>query len=442
MITMIDTDCDVIVNPKLFTDIFWKIRNSQKRYVIIYGGSSASKSYSMMQHVILKSFEDTGSWLIIRKFASDIYNSVYEGIEQIIKDWGLTDQFIIRQSPLRMVNRQTGARIIFKGLDDSEKIKSIFKIKYVYIEEANQISEEDFRELNRRVRGVDGIQLYLVFNPVVVTHWLKTELFDKPIYSNSADFIHATYKDARKFLTENDIIALEVLKEINPNDYKVYTLGEWGAVQTGNEFYYSFSYAKHVGETVLRLSPLHISLDFNVVPYISMSIHQIRQQDSIYYAECIDELCLSNPKNNTEALCREFERRYEDHLQYGLYFYGDSTGKNRSTRGTENDFEILERVLRKYLNNNSNRVLPSNPLHVKRRDFINKMFANQFPIRILVDSKCKHTLTDLELCQEDAEGKKHKPKERDNTGVTYERLGHMSDTLDAFYMSAFKSFQI
>lgn len=432
---------DLLLNRALFTDVFFKIRGARRRFVVVWGGASASKSYSMMQHLILRTFEDTGTWLVIRKYSSDIYDSVYAGLEAIIRGWGLGGDFIFRKSPMMITNKISGARVIFKGLDDPEKLKSVFGIKYIYIEEVTQLDFEDFRELNRRVRGIHGIQIYMLFNPIVITHWIKTEVFDKPIFSATCDFIHCTYLDAMRFLTEEDVEQLEALKEINPNDYKVYALGLWGAVRTGNEFYYNFSYAKHVKKLQFKPGlPLHISFDQNVVPYITMTVYQIEEVHAIYYTYCLAEYCLSNPKNTTEALCRQLMADHEQELQAGLFYYGDASGRARDTRGKENDYDIVERVLKRYLNNRSCRVPYVNPLHTRKREFINKIFADRYPIRTLIDPECKRLLTDLELIQEDAEGKKFKPVKREPQGASVQTLGHASDTMDYLLMGAFKRY--
>ena len=439
-----ETASNISFNENLFTEVFWKIRRAKTRFIINFGGAASSKSYSQMQLSIINMMVMTDDGLVIRKYASDLENSVYDGIRKIISDWNISDRFkfVYSNQKREITCLQTGARILFKGLDDPDKIKSIVGIKWIYIEEANQLEEEDFRELNRRARGMEGVQITLVFNPIIINHWIKRYFFDQPIVSIKTTFIHSTYLDNIMNLTEDDISELLNLKHINPNDYKIYTLGEWGSIRTGQEFYSAFKFTEHVRSVeYLDGYPLHISFDQNVVPYITMTIYQLQQVENIYYVNQIDELCLRNPDNKTESLCEAFIAKYGHVLEHGLYYYGDATGRNRDTRGKENDYDIVERMLGKWLNDYSNRVPRSNPGIKKRRDFINKLLAKQFNIRFGISKRCKTSISDFEMIQEDPEGKKHKKKKTDRiSGIQFEEYGHTSDSFDYFITSAFRSY--
>jgi hypothetical protein len=170
-------------------------------------------------------------------------------------------------------------------------------------------------------------------------------------------------------------------------------------------------------------------------------VSQITQDENgVYYLNILDELCLKNPQNNTEALCLEFARLWGDYLDSGLFYYGDATGRKRDTRGNENDYDIVERVLQRWLSPVSCRVPYNNPLVAKRRDFINRMLSNKFPVRIKVHPDCRYLITDIEMVQEDAEGKKFKKKKTDREGASYEELGHCSDAADYLIMSAFENY--
>jgi hypothetical protein len=210
-------------------------------------------------------------------------------------------------------------------------------------------------------------------------------------------------------------------------------------VKIGGEFYSSFDRVLHTGDFPhVDNEPIHISYDFNVVPYITMTLWQIVQREKWYEVRCFDELCLPSPMNTTERLTNEFLRKWGDKLKWGLFFYGDPTGAARDTRSRRNDYDIIQDILQPYIHNYSRRVRSRPPPVIARRDFANNVFDNKFDIRIFIDRKCKRLIADFEYLKEDPDGKKMKTKVTDpDTGQSYEKYGHTSDSFDYFITEAF-----
>jgi phage terminase large subunit len=122
----------------------------------------------------------------------------------------------------------TGNEVVFKGLDDIEKVKSITfengELTHIWCEEATEMQEADVNQLKVRLRGGKSKkQIVLSFNPINIQHWIKKHFID----SKLATVCFSTYKD-NKFLTEEDIKALEDLKYTDEYTYDVYCLGKWG----------------------------------------------------------------------------------------------------------------------------------------------------------------------------------------------------------------------
>lgn len=216
--------------------------------------------------------------------------------------------------------------------------------------------------------------------------------------------------------------------------------------KSGGEFFSRFERLRHVGS--VNFNPelnVHISLDFNVAPYITMTCWHIKlAEDGIYDVGCFDEICLKAPKNNTEDLCNEFKKRYIDPIESkgkrfpGLFYYGDASGQNKSTLSKEHNFDVLERVLKKWLNDNSKRVERYNTSVVAKKNFVNKCYAGSHPIRIKIDERCKNLIVDNEFLKEAPDGGMLKEKAKDPiTGGTYEKYGHTGDTFKDFICSAF-----
>ena len=114
--------------------------------------------------------------LILRKYATDIKDSIFADFKNIISLWELNDFFTIQQNYI--VCNYTGSFVRFRGLDDSEKVKGISSFKRVILEEVTQFDEVDFKQVRKRLRGREGQQIIGIFNPVSESHWIKENIFD------------------------------------------------------------------------------------------------------------------------------------------------------------------------------------------------------------------------------------------------------------------------
>jgi hypothetical protein len=212
---------------------------------------------------------------------------------------------------------------------------------------------------------------------------------------------------------------------------------------TGGEFYSSFNRIEHVDNLKYDPDrPLHVSFDQNSVPYNSCSIWQFEQKDDLWWAYCIDEIALENPRNSTEEVCEELVLRYPNHKS-GLFYYGDASGRARSTMNKDfrHHYEIVEFKLRRYLVAKSDRTVTRNPPLVKRRDFINRIFENKLPIRIRIDEGCKKMIADMLYVKQAIDGGKDKHIVTDKvTGDKYQKYGHLSDGLDYLIVEAFNNY--
>ncbi len=205
----------------------------------------------------------------------------------------------------------------------------------------------------------------------------------------------------------------------------------------GGEFWHSFDRLTHTREDIDYVpdTSIHITLDFNVVPYMTLLVWQVVKNADIYELRCIDEYCLPHPKNNTESVCEEFAYDYETMIEE-LYYYGDPSGRarNTETKDIEHNYTVLENVLSKYLNRDSDRVLRNHPGLIKSRDFINKILSGKFPFRILINRKrCPNLIADMEFLKQDKDGKPLKEVVKNkSTGESYQKYGHTSDAMRYF----------
>ena len=409
-----DQNLDYIFHRKLFTRVFWDLKKASTRYVINYGGASASKSWSQAQYEIIKLLEGTKDTLVLRKTGADLQDSVYEQLKIIIVRWGMREDFTYPFSGSKREIRhiETNRRFIFRGLDDKEKLKSIVGIARIWLEEFDQFDFDDFKEINRRARGIENIQITGTFNPIIETHWIKTHFFDTPEIRDKTTFIHSTYKDNLKFLTKDDIDNLEQYKLYDINEYNVFALGQWGKPGVKRPFAFAFR-DEHItsGLTFDGREIVYLSFDFNVDPITCIGSQHLGTKIRV-----IKEFRLAN--SNIYELCREIR----DYFHGTIYFKitGDASGSNRTaiTQKAVNYYTVIKSELR--LTNRQFDVPRANPSVKNTRVLVNTLLMRA---DVLINDTCRYLIDDLRYVEVKENGEVDKIKaERDG-------MNHLLDCL-------------
>lgn len=211
--------------PKLTNKAYYPLYKNKKRYLVLYGGAGSGKSVFAAQKLIKRMLmEKNHKILVVRKVAKTLRNSTFSLLRETIAQWGISEVFEFNKTEME-ITCKNGNRILHAGLDDVEKIKSIHGITALWIEEASELTREDFQQLDLRLRGETGSykQIILTFNPVAITHWLK-KFIDT---GRNVKALKTTYKD-NKWIDDAYIQTIEDLKDADPYYYTVYGLGEWG----------------------------------------------------------------------------------------------------------------------------------------------------------------------------------------------------------------------
>jgi len=202
----------------------------KSRYQILYGGAGGGKSHKIARKILIRVLSEKHNYLIVRKVDRTIKRSVFALIKNIISAWGLTQEFLINNTDKTMIHKASGSQMMFTGLDDVEKLKSIEGVTSIWMEEATEGSQEDFDQLDLRLRGEHGVlkQFTLSFNPISDQHWIKKVFFDDPI--DNVFTLKTTYLD-NQFIDDAYKQVLESKKKTNPRFYKIYALGDWGTAE-------------------------------------------------------------------------------------------------------------------------------------------------------------------------------------------------------------------
>lgn len=178
-----------------------------------------------------------------RKVGNTIKDSIWAQIVWGIHKLGLEDYFYIPKtysSPI--VFKPTGQTIVFKGLDDPTKSKSL-KMKFGYIgitwfEELDQFAgENELRTVTQStMRGGQKYWDFRTFNPPISTNNWANEYADDAELRDDTFVVHNTYLDVpAEWLGEQFIAEAEYLKKVNPRAYEHEYMGK--AIGTGGNVF-------------------------------------------------------------------------------------------------------------------------------------------------------------------------------------------------------------
>lgn len=213
--------------------------NYTGRYRVVKGGRGSKKSTTTALNFIVRMMQHPeANLLVIRKVFKDHKDSTYTQLKWAMNQLGVFHLWDCRLSPLEMIYKPTGQKIMFRGLDNPMSVTSITVEKgylsWAWFEEAFQVvNEDDFNKIDMSIRGDTGglfKQITLTFNPWSDKHWLKRRFFDS---ENPNVLAMTTNYFNNEFLDRSDIELFEWMKNHSPRRYKIEGLGEWGIAEGG-----------------------------------------------------------------------------------------------------------------------------------------------------------------------------------------------------------------
>ena len=219
------------IYPEIFNDAFLPyLTDYQHRFEIYYGGAGSGKSVFITQKILVKALSQKRKVLIMRKVGSTLKDSCWQLVLDTLSQFHVLTLCNINKS-VQTIELPNGSIFLFKGMDDSEKIKSIAGITDIWAEEATEFTEEDIEQLNLRLRAkTDGLQMYFSFNPVSKANWVYRRWFRDGAIIHDDTVIHrSTYRDNR-FLPDAYIETIEKMSQTNPTYYRIYALGEFASL--------------------------------------------------------------------------------------------------------------------------------------------------------------------------------------------------------------------
>jgi phage terminase large subunit len=260
---------------------FEQLLKSNKRFRVHQGGTRSGKTYAVCQYLayLLRSSEEPLTISIIRKTLPALKGSVQRDFIMILEQLGMYYQGVHNKAENTFQYRNH--LVEFLSVDQPQKIRGR-KRAIAYMNEANELDLEDFRQINMRTTDF----LILDFNPSDPVHWI----YDEIIPREDCDTWITTYKD-NKFLSPELVKEIERMKERDPDYWRVYGEG-LQAIFTKRQIYNNWKFIPE-SEMPDFDNPV-IGLDFGYSNDPSAGVLVQKKNDKLYVKEILYKTGMTN----------------------------------------------------------------------------------------------------------------------------------------------------
>jgi hypothetical protein len=315
-----------------------------------------------------------------------------------------------------MVMRDTGSKILFRPVDDFERLRGT-NLAWFGLDELTYTQEAAWLRLEGRLRDPKARRLcgFAVWTPKGYD-WVYRKFVANP--GKGYGVVVARPFENRHLLARVPDFYERLRDSYDEKFYRQEVMGTYLSL-TGGAVYSSFSRAEHVTDLELDPElPLLWTLDFNVDPMSSLVV-----QIDGDHVRVLDEIVLRG--GTTYEACAEFLRRYPRHAP-GVAVFGDASGYQQKTSGSS-DYEMIREYFRVHSSVTVEYRAPkANPAVRDRVVFLNcKLKAASGAVSLLVDRKCRELIADFEqVCYKSDTTQIDKDRDRLRTHVS-DALGYL-----------------
>jgi len=215
--------------PETIQPSYRQLLWNESRMLVLCGGAGSGKSFFCAQKLVFLALSERDSFFVVVRKTSNTHRiSTFPLILKIIEELGLTSFIRVNKSDLSIeFIHPFSSKIVFLGLDNPEKIKSLIDMQTIWIEEASEITVNDFNQLNTRLRGrkYRYLQLLISTNPVGgLNHWLYQTFFQKK-HPQASVYKSTVYNN--QYIDQEYIKTLKIQAELDPLYGKIYLDGDW-----------------------------------------------------------------------------------------------------------------------------------------------------------------------------------------------------------------------
>jgi len=199
------------------TITFQNAWDSKAKIQLHQGSARSGKSFALLQYLIVKAISETLLISVVRKTFPALRTSAIRDFKDIMRGMDLWDdnRWMATEHTYTFDNDSV---IEFFSTDSAEKLKGLRR-NILWIDEANELSSEQFMQLAIRTTG----QIILSYNPSFSPkHWIIKEL---SVRDDVQTYI-TTYRD-NPYLPEEQVRFIEKYRETNPRYWQTYGLGQF-----------------------------------------------------------------------------------------------------------------------------------------------------------------------------------------------------------------------
>lgn len=274
-------------------------QHGHTHYVLAGGRGSTKSSYVSLEIPLLLMQNPECHAVILRKVANTLRNSVYTQVEWALDALRISDKWKMTVSPMEMVRKATGQKILFFGVDDKAKIKSI-KLPFGYVgvvwyEELDQFAGmEEIRNLNQSLmRGGSKFWCFSSYNPPKsANNWVNEEMLldEQDRLVHRSDYLSVN----PDWLGPQFIYEADKLKAKNETAYRHEYLGE--ITGTGGAVFENVIEKRITDEEIQQFDRRRYGLDFGfaVDPLVFISMHYDAKREILYVFDEIYQPKLTN----------------------------------------------------------------------------------------------------------------------------------------------------
>lgn len=258
-----------VIAPK-FRGVHCDIKEGKHTYYDLYGGRGSTKSSFISIEIVLGIMSDPkANAIVFRKYANTLGRSVFEQILWAIYILGVERYWKTTTSPHKCIYKPTGQVIIFSGLDDPLKVKSI-KVskgyfKFLWFEEVDEFSGmEELRSVQQSVlRGGSKFCVFKSFNPPISRNNWANEHVKTP-WPDSLRHKSCFLDVPKEWLGQKFFDDAQALKEINEKAYMHEYLGI--PVGMGGEVFENIVAREITKAEIMEFDQIYMGIDWGWYP--------------------------------------------------------------------------------------------------------------------------------------------------------------------------------